>query len=443
MIGIALFALAAAAPLSLEAVLGAVDARVPELAAAEARLDEAQAKLLTSRGALDPALSGKLSTYSGKDPRRVVDTSVRLPTAWGPEVQLGWALGQGSFPAYDADRQTGALGELQLRVELPLLDGLGLSEERAAVLVSSAGVRLQEARLADEALRLRNEATRAYWRWASAGARLQIERALLEVATSRGEALLREVELGARARLGWLDNERARLERLDAVAQAEQELATSALALSLWYRDASGRPLVPEPDALPPLRPLPRPLPPLEQDLAQAPARPDVQAVDALLEAAGIQQRRAGGRLLPDVSLYAAWHEPASPDGYREQVAGASLELSAPARRERGARAQAQAVVSGLQARRRGALDAAYAELSAARLATETAWQRVLWTQEASERAAEVVALERRRLQLGGVAVFQLLSREANLARAQGSAVEAIVDHELALAARRRALGAR
>lgn len=434
---------ASAAPLSLDAVLASVDARVPELAAAEAKLDEAQAKLLATRGALDPVLSSKASAYGGKDPRGVASASVALPTAWGPQLQAGWALGQGTFPAYDGDRQTGALGELQLEVSIPLLDGLGLSDERAALLVADAGVQLGEAGLADKALQLRRKATDAYWKWAASGAKLQIERALLEVATSRSDALLREVEAGTRARLDWLDNERARLGRLDAAALAEQELAVAALSLSLWHRDASGQPLVPTPEALPELQPLERPLPPLAQDLDRVGARPDVQAIEALLQAAEVEARRASLSLLPDLSVFGALHEPASSDGYREQVAGAELKLPALARKERGERARTTAAISGLSARRRGTLDAARAELSAARIAIDTSWQRVLWTQEARTRAAEVVALERRRLQLGGADVFQLLQRESNLGKAQKSAIEALLDHELALAARTQALGAR
>ncbi|MEN0065751.1 MAG: TolC family protein, partial [Myxococcota bacterium] len=55
---------------------------------------------------------------------------------------------------------------------------------------------------------------------------------------------------------------------------------------------------------------------------------------------------------------------------------------------------------------------------------------------EAQDLASEVVELERRRFSIGGGDVFELLGREANLAKARKDAVDARFDLQIARLAR-------
>ncbi len=436
-----LAALAGAAPLTLPEVLEAVDARVPDLAAAEAKLEEAEAKLLKARGAFDPVLGGKLSGYAGKYPREIAEAGLYVPTIIGADVEVAYGLGIGDFPAYDGDRETPGGGELRLRGTLPLLDGLGLPQERAQLLIARAGNTLADAQLADKRLSVRRKAAETYWKWASAGAKLAVEQDLLEQAETRNEALTREVEQGTRPRIDLLDNERVVLQRRDTVARATRDLEIAALLLSLWYRDGAGAPVVPTPDQVPALEAAAPVLPEADEDRASASTRPDVQVVEALLDAAEVERSRAGNALLPDLDLVGEAIRPVDPTEDPELLAGLVLKLPTLSRKERGERGRADAAVDGLQAVRRGTVDAARAETDAARVAIETAWQRVEWAREAEARAAEVVALEARRFELGGGDVFQLLARESNLASARKATVDALLDYQVALAAREAATG--
>ncbi len=433
-------ALAWAAP-SLDEVLSAVDARVPQLAAAEAKLREAEAKLLKSRGAFDPVLKGKIGRYGGKDPRDLGNVEVMVPTAFGPSVELGYSVGRGDFPPYDGDRETPEGGEWRVAAEFPLLDGLGLPEARAELWRARASVALAGAKQDSERLKVRLKAAQAYWKWLSSVAKRQVEANLLDQAQDRDVALRRQVDEGTRARLDQVDNERALFQRRDALAQADLDVARSALVLSLWYRDAQARPIVIEADEETRFETSERSVPALEQDLERVDLRPDLRSLDALLEAARVDRARAANALWPDLSLSGEAIRPLRPEEKPELFAGASVKLPVAMRKERGQKAQADAALEGLQERRRATFDGARAEVQAVRVALQTSWQRVGWTRDGEDRAAEVVRLERRRFELGGGDLFQLLARERNLATAQKDAIEAALDYELAVADRDAALG--
>jgi outer membrane protein TolC len=438
----ALALLATAAPLQLDTVLQAVDDRVPQLAAAEAKLLQAEGKLLSARGSFDPVLSAKAGVYGGKDPRQLGDVALALPTLLGPQLEVSAGIGRGDFPPYDGDRATGPGGEWRLRGTVPLLEGLGLPEERAKLWVARAGTVAADAGLDDKRLQIRLKASQSYWKWVAAGAKLRIEQALLEQAESRNAALARQVTEGARPRIDLLDNERFLLQRRDAVALARQDLRVAALTLGLWYRGPEGAPLPPEDDALPELVAAVPTLPELGDDLQAAEGRPDLRQLDALIDAGRAERARATNALLPELSLVGEAIQPVDPDGSPELYGGAELKLPTLNRKDRGVRDTAGAALTGLEATRQGALDAARAEIEATRVAVELSWQRVEWTREAEARAAEVVQLERRRFELGGGDLFQLLGRESNLAKARKDAVQALFDYQLAQAARAAAIAA-
>jgi outer membrane protein TolC len=436
-----LAALAGATPLLVDEVMRAVDERVPQLAAAEAKLVQAESKLLAARGAFDPVLVAKGGVYAGKDPREVASAALVAPSVAGPLLELGYDVGRGEFPPYDGDRATPPGGEVWVRGVLPLLDGLGMPQERAQLLVARAGTALAEADLADKRLEVRRKAAEAYWKWVASGGKLRIEQDLLDQAEVRAAALAREVAQGTRARLDLLDNQRVVLQRRDAVARAGWDLGLAALALSLWYRDAQGAPEVPDVDELPPFVVAPVALPPAEADRRAAASRPDVAAVDALMAAARAEVARADNALLPDLALVGEVIRPVDPDAKPELYAGAEVKLPTLMRKERGSLGAARAGLEGLEQARRGTVDAAVAEAVGARLGIDAAAERVAWTSEAQALAQEVVELERRRFEVGGGDIFQLLAREGNLASAQKAAVEAALDHQLAVAARAAAVG--
>lgn len=442
MILVALLAASVAAELDRASVLKAVDDRVPQLSAASAKIAQAEAKLLSTLGNFDPVVESKLVRYGGIEPRDITQTKLRTPFAFGGDLSVAHNFGSGVFPGYDGDRQTkGRDGEIEINATLPLLEGLGMPERRAEALVARAGVTLAEADFDLKRIEVRQKALMAYYKWLAAGAKRDIEQVLYEQTAERNAALDAELQQGARARLDVLDNERAVLVRRNALVDAERELGVAAQLLSLWYRDANGRPIVPTDDQLSPIAASLAELPTLEEDLERVVDRPDIRVVDAVVDAANVERRRAFNLRMPQLDLVGEYIEPLGPGSGAgvEWFAGTDIKVPLLFRKGRGALGAAEANLQQLFELRRGQIDAARAEIRNARLAIETANQRVGFTDEAQDLAAEVVDLERQRFAIGGGDVFDLLIREGNLAKARKDAVDARFDLQIALILRQAA----
>ncbi|MFT5458424.1 MAG: cobalt-zinc-cadmium efflux system outer membrane protein [Myxococcota bacterium] len=430
---------AVAAPLTLDVVLEAVDARVPALAAAEAKLTEAEAKLLSARGAFDPKLAAKASAYTGKYAREELDSKLLLPTALGPEVELGWRRGVGEFPSYD-DSYTADAGELRVGVSAPLLEGLGLGAERAKLLDGRLGQQSAEASLDDKRIQVRRKAEEAWWKWVAAGASAQIALRQLELAVERDRALQVEVREGSRALIEQLDNERVLFERRGKLALADQKLGTAALVLSLWFRDADGLPVVPAPDQLPALAPPGLSERGLQADVASAERRPDLRVLLAEVQRGEVAAARGRNLVLPRLDGKVEARQDLT-DEPTEVVLGAELSVPLWLRKGRGERDRASAALAQASQAERGLRDQVRADVAAAHLAREASAEWAEWSLLAAERAEQVLALQRRSWDLGASDLFVLLQREGKLAEAREKAVEAQLQLALADVALRAVVG--
>ena len=435
-----LFASALAAPLTLDEVLDRVDERVPQLAAAEARLHEAEAKVLSKRGAFDPVLSGKGSVYTTKYPRSQLNTSLSAATPWGPSLELGWARGIGDFPAYDGQYETVENGELYGSLTVPLLDGLGYGKDRASVDGMRAAQAGKQAALVDVQRKLRLVAAKRYWAWVAACQALEVAERQLELAQKRNAAFQREVEVGSRAQLDLLDNERALLERQSELAYAQQKVHLSALDLSLLLRDGAGAPRVPARDEAPEHWPALMPLPSEARDLTALSWRPDRSKLAAELQQATVEERRAQNGVLPKLNVSATSIQPLQDGEPTELVGGVSFEAPVAFRESVGERRAATARVAAAREELRALDDQIRVEIDGALETRRLAEVRADAARLAAQRAEQVLQMERRRFELGGSDLFKLLLREEYLGKAQKTAVEAEYALRVADAAVRAAL---
>jgi outer membrane protein TolC len=85
-------------------------------------------------------------------------------------------------------------------------------------------------------------ASLAYMEWLSAMQQLDVYRQLLNNAKARQTALEKRIKLGFSAKIDLLDNEQNVLKRQALVLKAENDLRMRTAALSLYWRDASGKP---------------------------------------------------------------------------------------------------------------------------------------------------------------------------------------------------------
>ncbi|MEZ4235771.1 MAG: HlyD family efflux transporter periplasmic adaptor subunit [Myxococcota bacterium] len=292
------------------------------VAAAEAALAGAEADLTGARGALDPTLSARGGAYGGKDPRHKAQVALTAPTIAGPTVSLGLAARPGQLPAVRRRRppcraRRRAVG----RGRGALLDGLLRSDRQLALREADADRAIAASSRDRVRIEARRRAAEAYWKWAAAGAQLAVDEALLAQAEARDAALARAVEEGTRPQLDRLDeSQRVVLQRRDAVVRARLALESAALALSLWHRDATGRPTVPDSAQLPPLD-TSAAVP--DAPAGAAAARPDVAAARAALGGAQAGRARAANGLLPDLSVEARAMRPSTPTASRRSTSAA------------------------------------------------------------------------------------------------------------------------
>jgi outer membrane protein TolC len=427
-----LIAVALGAELQLADVLSVVDERVPALAEAAAKRDAMAGKALGSRGAFDPKVAGKVGAYSD-DPyeRSIIDAYLSARAPVGVGVRGGYRRGVGTFPTYD-ERETD--GELFVSGELPLLRGLLYGEDRVARDVADAELLAVTAQVDLKQIEAIRKATEAYWKWVAAGRGVAVEQSILDLAEQRAGMLKRQVEEGSRPDFDLLDNERVLFERREARIAAEQKLRVAAVELSLWWRDERGSPQLPE-DAALPAGWLEMPEARLVQDdLDASQARPDVVAVEALREGVARAQQGAGNARLPDLTVAGEVNRDLKKEK-TELIGTVSLGSSLLLRKERGSYDAATAEVMRVDAVLQGTRDRVRADVLAAHAVRDTALQRVQAARGAADRAEQVVAMERRRMELGGADLFQLLLRESNLEKARKNLVDAELELRLAEAA--------
>jgi len=252
-------ALAQDVPLTLEEVLGSTRERYPGMEAARQGIATAEAELLAARGRFDTRIRTQGSVMPlGYYQRERLDAVIEQPLPLlGTRLFAGYRLGRGDFPVYYGEYETLTRGELRAGLELSLWRN-GLVDPRRAG-VSQARLRRELATFtfAGERLELQRSAAYQYWDWVAAGRRLRIAEAQYALAVARHEQLAQRVAAGDIPEIEHTENERVLLGRDAARVAARRALQRTALALSLYLRDARGEPHVVEPVRLPESIPVP------------------------------------------------------------------------------------------------------------------------------------------------------------------------------------------
>lgn len=423
---------ASAAELGLDEVLGAVDARMPQLIAAEAKIAQARAKEMEARGAFDPKFTAKGSSeIEGYYERELLNTYFSGLTQAGVEYTLGYERGVGDFPPYYGEYETLDDGELYAIIAVPLLRGLGINEDRAKLLAAEAKIDMATADFDDKRRMLLFKAAVLYLKWVKAGRALDVAEQQLGLAEIRVTGLERRVQTGDAPRIDLLDNQRVLFERRGAVRAATQDVQVAALELSLLYRDQNGEPIVPTAAQLPESFSLQAPpFRDVEADVGEAWAnRPDLQAIDSLLDQAEIELRVARNQLLPELNAFSEVSQDfgEGEDNFAPFELDAGIELKIPllARKARGRTGAAQADITRLEAERVLLKDSVRAQLQARWTDVQAAWERRVFAEEALSAANEVAELERRNFELGGGDLFRVNKREEDVAKAAKAAIEA------------------
>lgn len=446
-LGLTLFAAAASAnnaskqegsldPLLLEEVLATAEISYPLLLAALQEREMAQGKALSAEGAFDTKLSLKSEQNQfGYYKNRANGARVEQPLAdWGGEVFGGYKRGQGNFGPWEQDILTLSRGEWSGGVRLPLLRNRETDERRTDLLLARLSVELADASIEKQRLKLLETAAKSYWDWVSAGRKLEVAEALLELAQARIRQVEEAVAAGEVAAIEIVDNQRALLERQAAVVAATRELQNAGFELSMLYRDAQGKPQVvgrerlpefPEPAATPPEQ--------VEEDLRIAlERRPEIAGTLVEVRQSQAELGLARNQLLPELDFTAQYGRDAG-DGSitkrgSEFIAGVTLKSPFQRRKAKGAVAVQEAKLEQLDQKLTFARNRVEVEVRDSVSALDAALQRLELARAELDVSQRLAEAERERFELGDSTLFVVNLRELSAAGARLKVIGALAD---------------
>lgn len=440
-----IFAFAAAAtaqtptPLTLQEVLDSVERNYPPLLAAFEEKPLAEADILSSLGRFDVLLRGVSENgylgpfYSGQQFNGGISQATPF---YGLSYFTRYRNSGGNFASYDGKLLTGPGGEYSAGVRVPIVRDRSIDPLRAGVAKARVGLRLADLSIDQQRIVIVQSATRRYWDWLASGERFEVAQAALRIAEQRDSFLRDSVREGALPAIDITDNERVIFQRRGFVVDTRRGLEQSTIDLSLFYRDAGGEPVLPDPSRLPAAFPAPTPIDDrrLLQDIELAlDRRPEVRFLLARRDQFSIDRQLAINQQYPGVdALFSYARQIGGPAGLRgpdEVRWGVIFDLPLQRRRARGDEAAAEARINQVDQRARFQRDQIAAEVKDAVSAVRAAYQKVGVLAEEVRVTREVEVAERDRYELGETNLFTLNLREIATVDAELREVASFADY--------------
>ncbi len=436
-------------PLGPDEVLQSVSRAMPLLERARQDVARARGESLEAQGAFDLKVKSETLSVRGAYDNDRVKTVLEQPLgALGMTPFVGYRNGWGAFAPYDGKAQTLSEGEFSAGLTLPLLRNRATDERRAARESAVLGVGVAEQGFDKARLGYFKDALTEYWDWVAAGAQERIAQSLTDLAEARDVQLADAVALGQVAAVERTDNRRAILQRRSALAAARRLREQQAIDLSLFLRDAAGRPMPPELERLPEAPPAAAP--PAGSDTARlleraVARRPELAALRLKRQQESVALELARNSRLPELDLFSV----ASRDvgAGAPSRAGASLEagvtfvLPVQRRKAGGKTLQAEAKVAAIDQEIRWMEDRVRADVEDALSAVRATHAVLEVLAEEVAVARELEGLERDRFALGDSTQFLVNLRELATADAAMREVRARADYQKALATLQAATG--
>ena len=385
--------------LGLPDVIASLYRSYPEINQARQEAAIASGEYMSAYGAFDT----KFQAHSLSEPTGFYENyrqgiGVARQTWWGGYIATGYRIGRGTFQPWFKERQTDDAGEFKLGLSQSLMRGRAIDPQRVAVFRASLAKQAAQPQVQLAILQAALDASSIYWQWVSAGAVLDAQRKLLQLAVERGEQFEAGVKAGKFPEIDLILNQQLIAERQAKSFESEQKFRTTALKLSLYLRDATGRPMMPGHDWLPSqFPPITAPqLSRFEEELAAAVARrPEPEILRLEIRKSELDCRLARNQLLPQLDFVAEasqdMGEPASSaddKGEFELVIGIQSEVPFQRRKARGKIQSTSAKLNQINQKLRLTHDKIGADLRISYNAIQLT-QKVVEQAEVSVRAAQ------------------------------------------------------
>lgn len=447
-VALLLCAEARAGELTEDEVVRAAKLSFPLVVAAQRDVEGAEGALRSARGGFDPTWRSTAGIEAtGKYPTVRAQTAIEQPTPlWGSSVFVGYRIGQGTFAVYDGKAETNQLGELRGGLRVPLWRDGPIDKRRAGITQQEYGLKAAESSRSLTMIETVRASKLRYWAWVSAGQRLNALRAWLALAESRDAQLKERVARGDTSEIERTENQRAILQRQNAVMLAERDVIVAANELGYYLRADDGRVLPPEPHRLPGKLPEPTPVSVAgnAEDVALA-ARPELARLSALRGRTEVELEFARNQSKPAIDTVVAVSRDlgAGDPGREKPVLEAMLVLDVPLfNRTALGRADAVRAEQGrIEQQIRLQRDRVVLDVKNAQAALRISEERARLAAKELEVAKGLAAAEWTRFTLGESTVLLVNVREQSSAEADLRHIDALADYRAALANYRFALG--
>lgn len=346
--------------LSIADVIASLYQCYPEIQQAREEYRRTNGELMSSWGAFDTKLKGhSLNEPTGFYENHRHAIGLARQTWWGGYLSAGYRIGRGDFQPWYKERETDKSGEFKLGWIQPLLRGKAIDLNRVAVFQASLAREASQPVLQQAILDSARNATETYWKWVAAGTMLKAQRELLALAETRGKQLSVGAKAGASAEVDVIFNRQLIAERQVKVLDSERKFQAAAFKLSLYLRDPSCQPIIPNETWLPERFPITER--PTEGDLATDLAesmsrRPEPRMLQFEIQKMRWEQQLACNDMLPSFDFVAEASQDMGRDASSKDdkdefllVVGVQGEIPIQRRKARGKLQSTSAKISQLQ----------------------------------------------------------------------------------------------
>jgi outer membrane protein TolC len=424
-------------PLHLDDVLRSVTNQYPPLLAALIERDIANGRLRSAQGAFDFNVFAKtFGNPSGFYQFGTVDAGFeQFLGIWGSTLFGGYRLTRGTLPDYDKNRTQDG-GEPRIGIRIPLLRDGSIDRRRANILQARLDKELADPFILRQQLDFIRAASVAYWAWLGTGRRVEIADQLLRVANDRGSALTNQVQSGLLRPIVLTDNQRLIVSRQINLVQSRRRFEATSIALSLFFRDTMGNPILAGRDRLPPAFPGIQPPDPaaVDKDIELAYlARPEIRRIRLQRERTDVDRRLAKNNMLPSLDVGAAVSQDFGFDRYKDRSetefeAGVEFKLPIQRREAEGRLAAAEAAIERLDTEEGFARDRIAAEVRDAFSAWFAAYEQSTQTHTNVDLARLLEEAEQVLFDRGAADLLALQIRELATFEARVLEVDAITE---------------
>lgn len=434
------------APLTLDEVLRASARAAPQIVEALAKIRAAEGRAITANGAFDTVFEAEgrsraLGYYDGT----VASASATRPLSDnGGYVYGGYRVTRGDFPVYENQNYTNRLGEVKVGALYALLRDRLVDERRTRRTLAAGDIDIAQFERQAVAIGVQRRAIDAYQNWVAAGLRLRAYRDLLALSESRRGGLARQVQLGARPEILLAENDQNLVRRRALVVRAEGDFDAAANALSLYFRDAAGEPVLVGSERLPSDAEALAGVAAVARDNFEQ-QRPDLQVLLARIDQGSARLALAQNELRPRFDLRGEMGKDIGPVGLGgptrtplEAAVGFRFSMPLQNRAAKGRIVEARAEMDALAARSRFLRDQITVEVEGISIGVGAAEKLATIAEQERQLAERLAAAERRRFELGSSDFFLVNQREetANDARVR------LIDAQARIAAARAELAA-